>query len=87
LPERDGLLVRAVEPDGPASRAGLVEGDLLVAVGDAALDSIDGLHAALSAAGDSIVLTIVRGVEERVVTISLASEASEAGDADEVGDA
>ena len=84
LPERDGLLVRAVEPDSPASRAGLVEGDLLVAVGDSSLDSIDGLHAALSAAGDSIVVTIVRGVEERVVTISLADDAD---DADEAGDA
>src|SRR5690606_21202752 len=34
LPERDGLLVRGVEPDSPADAAGLLEGDLLVAAGD-----------------------------------------------------
>ena len=31
LPERDGLLVRGVEEDSPAGRAGLERGDLLVA--------------------------------------------------------
>ena len=33
LPERDGLLVREVEDDSPAAKAGIAEGDLLVAVG------------------------------------------------------
>src|SRR5215216_3584879 len=31
LPEREGLLVRAVEEDGPADRAGVEPGDLIVA--------------------------------------------------------
>ena len=33
LPEREGLLVREVEDDSPAAKAGIAEGDLLVAVG------------------------------------------------------
>src|SRR5436305_2009987 len=31
LPERDGVLVRGVEPGSPAEAAGIAEGDLLVA--------------------------------------------------------
>ena len=70
LPERDGLLVRGVEPGGPAANAGIAEGDLLVAAGDTPLDSIDALHDALGAAGDSLQLTVVRGTEERTVVVS-----------------
>ena len=51
LPERDGLLVRAVEDDSPAGRAGLEPGDLLVAAGGRELSGIDSLYAALDEAG------------------------------------
>ena len=44
LPPRDGLLVRGVEPEGPAANAGIAEGDLLVAVGGTPLVSIETLH-------------------------------------------
>jgi S1-C subfamily serine protease len=71
LPERDGLLVRGVEQDGPAANAGIAEGDLLVAAGGTALDSIDALHDALGGAGDSLQLTVVRGTEERTVVLNL----------------
>src|SRR4029453_8957943 len=37
LPERDGLLVRMVEEEGPADRAGIRVRDLLVTAGDPAL--------------------------------------------------
>jgi S1-C subfamily serine protease len=74
LPEREGLLVRAVEADSAAARAGLAEGDLLVAVGETPLRSIDALYDALSAAGESLNLTVVRGTEERVVVISFAAD-------------
>ena len=71
LPERDGLLVRAVEEGSPADRAGLQEGDLLVAAGDTALPDHDALWAALDAvgAGDSLALTVVRGVDELAVSV------------------
>ncbi|MGI8685776.1 MAG: S1C family serine protease [Acidimicrobiales bacterium] len=72
LPERDGLLVRDVEDASPASRAGLQEGDLLVASGDRALADLDDLWAALDgvAAGGSLPLTVVRGIEELHVSVA-----------------
>jgi serine protease Do len=67
LPERDGLLVRGVEPGSPAAAAGLEPGDLLVAAGGRPLGGFDDLFDALEAAS-SLVLTVVRGTEEREVT-------------------
>jgi serine protease Do len=74
LPERAGLLVRVVEPDGPAANAGIVEGDLLVAAGDTALVSIEALHDVLANAGETLSLTVVRGNEERTVEITFTKE-------------
>ena len=64
------MLVRGVEPDGPAANAGVAEGDLLVALGDSALDSLEVLHNALGAARETLTLTVVRGTDERVVTVT-----------------
>jgi len=74
LPERDGLLVRAVVEDSPAGRAGLQRGDLLVAVGGRPLTSPDDLFDALDAlSGDDagLSLGVVRGSEEREVEVTL----------------
>jgi serine protease Do len=74
LPERDGLLVRGVQEDSPASRAGLERGDLLVSAAGAPLDSVDALFDALEAALPSGTLTlgVLRGTEEREVPVALA---------------
>jgi len=71
LPERDGILVRAVEPDSPADRAGLERGDLIVAAGSRDIDRVDALYEALDQArGESTLqLKIVRGTEERTVEV------------------
>jgi serine protease Do len=72
LPERDGLLVRAVEEDSPAASAGIERGDLLVSAGDRHLDGVDALYEALDAVpseGGTLELTIVRGTDERPVTV------------------
>ena len=73
LPERDGLLVHGVERDGPAARAGVEKGDLLVRAGDRDLLRLDDLHEALDAvaAGSELRLTAVRGVDEREVVARL----------------
>jgi len=72
LPERDGVLVRAVEDGSAADRAGIERGDLIVAAAGRELERVDVLYEALdSARGEgSIELTIVRGTEERAVTVS-----------------
>ena len=72
LPERDGVLVRAVEADSPAGRAGIERGDLIVAAGDRQIDRIDALYEALdSARADGrLDLQIVRGTDERSVAVT-----------------
>ncbi len=76
LPERDGLLVRAVEDDSAAAAAGIERGDLIVAVGTGELEGIDSLYSALDAIpaeGGELELVVVRGSDERSVTASFAS--------------
>lgn len=75
LPERDGLLVRAVEEGGPAAGAGLERGDLIVAVAGEEIKGIEGLYTVLDGLpqdGGELELTLVRGTEERTVTASFA---------------
>jgi serine protease Do len=71
LPERSGLLVRAVEEGGPADRAGVERGDLLVGAAGDELDGIDMLHSILDGLGpdESLELSLVRGADERVVSV------------------
>lgn len=69
LPEREGVLVRAVEPDSPAEQAGIVRGDLIAAAGERAVDRTEVLYDALDGAGDSLELVIVRGTDERSTTV------------------
>ena len=73
LPERDGILIRAVERGTAADRAGLERGDLIVAAAGKELDRIEVLYEALDAAqaGSQLELTIVRGADERTVSVSL----------------
>lgn len=73
LAAEPGLLVRAVEEGGAAARAGLAEGDVLVAAGGEPLRSLGRLHAAIDAAAAAgrLRLEVVRGVERRRVTVDL----------------
>lgn len=69
LPEREGILVRAVEAGSPAAAAGLAEGDLLVSAAGRALADLDTLHEVLRDSGLPLVLGVVRGTEERSITV------------------
>jgi serine protease Do len=73
LPERDGLLVRGVVDDSPAARSGVERGDLLVRAGDRDLASMDDLFEALDQTGETLALGIVRGIEERELSVDLSS--------------
>jgi serine protease Do len=75
LPERDGLLVRWVEEGSAADRAGVEKGDLIVAAGGEPVARVDDLQPRVeAAAGGELVLTVVRGTDERDVTVSLEGE-------------
>jgi serine protease Do len=73
LPDRDGLLVRAVVDGSPAAAAGLEQGDLLIAAGDTEITSLDDLFDALDRAGDTITLRVLRGSEERAAEVHFSS--------------
>jgi serine protease Do len=65
LPDATGVLVRAVEDDSPAARAGLERGDLLVELNGKPLERIDDLYAALDGGSDAIELGVLRGADRR----------------------
>ncbi|HUP27507.1 MAG TPA: trypsin-like peptidase domain-containing protein [Chloroflexia bacterium] len=69
-----GLMVVAVEPDGPAHRAGLLIGDVLVAASENPLYEPDMLLSAMSTASDGAMrLRLLRGGITREVDVDLAS--------------
>jgi serine protease Do len=76
LSEREGLLVRGVEDGSPADRAGIREGDLLVGAAGKPIADPDSLNEVLAASGLPIELKIVRGDEERTVSVGGATGAS-----------
>jgi serine protease Do len=71
LPERDGVLVRGVESESAADRAGLERGDLIVQAAGRPLDRVDVLYEALDGAREAgrLELEIVRGTDERAITV------------------
>jgi serine protease Do len=70
LPDTDGLLIREVAQDTPAARAGLAQGDLIVAAAGRPIGTPDDLFDALQAApGGTIELSIVRGADERAIQV------------------
>ena len=73
LPEREGVLVRAVQPESAAGRAGVQRGDLIVSLAGRDVDSLDTLFAALDTAplDRSAPLQVVRGTEERELEVEL----------------
>jgi len=75
LPDREGILVREVEEGSPADKAGIREGDLIVAAAGSPVTDPDELHAALAKAGASTIeIGLVRGVEELTLKVDLATE-------------
>jgi S1-C subfamily serine protease len=72
LPERDGVLVRAVEEESPAERAGIERGDLIVAAAGKPIERVDALYEALdeAASGGQLELVVVRALDERALTVT-----------------
>ncbi|MBI3621840.1 MAG: trypsin-like peptidase domain-containing protein [Nitrospirae bacterium] len=76
LPVETGVLIVSVEPDSPARRAGLLEGDLIIRYDDRVVSGIDDLHRLLTdkEVGQAAVLTILRRTE--LMTLQVRPEES-----------
>ncbi len=70
LPERSGVLVRGVEDGSLADQAGLEAGDLIVSAGGKPIADGDDLFDALGTLTPPFELGLVRGSDERTVTVS-----------------
>jgi putative serine protease PepD len=73
-----GLLVTDVQPGGPAARAGLAVGDLIVEIGDSPAVSAEQLVlvSLQHQAGDTITLTFRRQGEEQTADVTLGAPVS-----------
>jgi S1-C subfamily serine protease len=67
LTQETGVLVAGFEADSPAARAGLLEGDVLLALDGAPTPAVDSLHKLLTGEriGERAIVTFLRGVEIR----------------------
>jgi len=72
LPHETGVFVVSTEPDSPAGKAGLRDGDLIVAYGDRPIAGIDDLHRLLTEeqAGVASTLTIIRDLKKQVLEVA-----------------
>ncbi len=71
LEQKTGVLVAGMEEDSPAERAGLQEGDVLLAVGDKTVTDVDALHRLLGAEriGVASSLTLLRSYDRLDIEI------------------
>ena len=74
LPDRAGVLVRGVEDGSLADGAGVEAGDLIVSAGGHDIRDADDLHEALGTLSQPFELGVVRGADERKVTVGSAKE-------------
>jgi serine protease Do len=79
LPERDGVLVRGVEDDSPAARAGIRDGDLIVEIAGQPVTEADQLQEIIASNPMPFEIKLVRGTDER--TISVGGSANASGEA------
>jgi S1-C subfamily serine protease len=71
LANESGVLVVSVEPNSPAARAGLHDGDLIVAYGEHPVAGVDDLHRLLTEeqAGVGAAITILRDLKKQILQV------------------
>jgi S1-C subfamily serine protease len=65
LGQESGVLVSAIEPNSPAARGGLREGDIIIALNGTPVKQVDRLHKLLTTelVGEQVEIEVLRGVE------------------------
>jgi serine protease Do len=81
LPEREGVLVREVEPESPAARADIRGGDMIIQADNRAIADPDDVYEALASAdrGVPFRIRLVRGADELDVEVSFSERGGESG--------
>jgi membrane-associated protease RseP (regulator of RpoE activity) len=76
----EGLVIVAVDSQGPAAKAGVVRGDILLAIDDVPINTIDDLMTALDGveAGATITLQVQHGDEVKEVAIEAGQQGQRA---------
>ncbi len=82
LVERDGAEIGVVEGGGPAQAAGIEAGDVVVSIGDAAIEDPDDLGETVRShePGDSVIIVVERDGEQRTVTAVLGENTDQSSD-------
>jgi len=77
LPAESGVMVVGLEPDSPAARAGLQEGDVIVQAHDKPIRHIDDLHRLMTEerVGVPLTLTVIRRTEKLSIDVVPAEKA------------
>jgi S1-C subfamily serine protease len=71
--DRTGVIVLSVEPDGPAERAGIFLGDVIVEIGGQAVTDTDDVQSALRGSiGKDLPVTLLRGGARVTVNVKIA---------------
>jgi S1-C subfamily serine protease len=70
---RKGVIVLSVGEDGPAAKAGLLVGDILLSLDGLAVEDTDGVQRAIESAGigKSVKAVVVRGGENRTIAVTI----------------
>jgi hypothetical protein len=71
--DQPGLLLSGVSKDGPADKAGLKSGDIIIKLGDSNIGNIDDFDGALRKfkAGDKVIVVVKREGKEHVASVTL----------------
>jgi serine protease Do len=81
LPPVEAPLIRGLDENGPAARAGLRRGDQILRAGDVAITTVEDLQRVLADSGSTLALRILRGTDEIDVEVDFESAEAAGGEA------